>query len=76
MPSLATKDGAAVDVTPAADVIERQFNAAMNDDGPDRQAPPKRPPATAPDSDAPKPRRQAGRGRRTRPARRRSPRPR
>lgn len=56
MPTLETVDGKPVDVTPAED-IDRQFQAAMNDDGPDEQAPPKRRRSAEPAEDAPKPRR-------------------
>lgn len=54
MPFLETPSGDAVDVTPEA--IEAQFQAAMNDDGPGEQAPPRRPAPPADDSPA-KPRR-------------------
>lgn len=43
MPTLKTADGTPVDVTPPdPDAVNAAFNAAMNDDGPDEQAPPKR----------------------------------
>lgn len=45
MPTLETTDGKPVEVIPVdADAVNAQFNAAMNDDGPDEQAPPKRQP--------------------------------
>ncbi len=46
-PTLEDADGRPVDVTPPdADTVNAQFSAAMNDDGPDGQAPPKRQPRT------------------------------
>jgi hypothetical protein len=58
MPTLETPDGKPVDVTPVdPDEVNRRFEAAMNDDGPDAQAPPKRQLRIVPDGDAPKPRR-------------------
>jgi hypothetical protein len=60
MPVLETPDGRPVDVTPVdADAVNAQFAAAMNDDGPDEQAPPKRQPkASDPGAiAAPKPKR-------------------
>lgn len=56
MPTLETADGKPVDVTPAdPDAVNAAFDAAMNDDGPDEQAPPKRQPKPA--AEAPKPKR-------------------
>ncbi len=55
MPTLETADGKPVDVTPDADAVNAQFAAAMADDGPDEQAPPKRQPRPA--DEAPKPKR-------------------
>jgi hypothetical protein len=58
MPTLETADGKPVDVTPVdTEAVNRQFAAAMADDGPDTQAPPKRQPkSAAPPTDS-KPRR-------------------
>lgn len=47
MPTVETADGTPVDVTEQADSINAQFSAAMNDDGPDEQAPPKRQPRSS-----------------------------
>ena len=47
MPTVETAGGAPVDVTEQADSINAQFQAAMNDDGPDEQAPPKRQPRSS-----------------------------
>ncbi len=59
MPVLETPGGAPVEVTPAGDAaVNARFRAAMDSDGPDEQAPPKKAPRTAPDAgDTPKPRR-------------------
>ena len=47
-PTLETADGKPVDVTPVdPDAVNREFAAAMADDGPDTQAPPKRQPKSA-----------------------------
>lgn len=54
MPTLETADGKPVDVT--LDDAKAKFSASLNDDGPDEQAPPKRPPRAAAE-EAPKPRR-------------------
>lgn len=55
MPTLTTEAGKPVEVTPAdADAINAQFRAAMDDDGPDDQAPPKRPDKPAPAADKPR----------------------
>lgn len=57
MPVLETPDGKTLDVAPDDPAaINRKFAQAMADDGPDTQAPPKRP-AEQPQPDAPKPRR-------------------
>lgn len=57
MPTLETLDGQAVDVTPVDPAtINAQFQNAMDDDGDDTKAPPRRQPRTA-DADAPKARR-------------------
>ena len=46
MPTLETTAGKPVEVTPPdAEQVNRTFDAAMNDDGPDDKAPPKRKPA-------------------------------
>lgn len=50
-PELVTPDGKQVDL---AETVNRQFEAAMNDDGPDEQAPPKRQPKAPAEADAPK----------------------
>jgi hypothetical protein len=53
-PTLETLDGSPVGVPPLdADAVNATFSAAMNDDGPDEQAPPKRQPRAA-EPDAPK----------------------
>ena len=58
MPTLETADGKPVDVTPVdADAVNREFAAAMADDGPDTQAPPKRQPKSATPVADPKPKR-------------------
>lgn len=58
MPTLETVDGKPVDVTtPGADEINARFDSSMNDDGPDEQAPPKRQPKPAAETETPKPRR-------------------
>jgi hypothetical protein len=58
MPTLETPAGKPIDVTPAvADQINRDFNAAMNDDGPQESAPPRRRPDPAGDAESPKRRR-------------------
>lgn len=57
MPSLETADGKPVDVTAEADAINAKFDAAMNDDGPAEQAPPKRQPKPKAEADTPAPRR-------------------
>jgi len=58
MPMLETLDGKPVDVTPVdGDAVNRKFDQAMNDDGPDEQAPPRRQPRAAADPDSPRPRR-------------------
>jgi len=55
MPTLETADGKPVDVTPVdTDAVNREFAAAMADDGPDTQAPPKRQPKPAAEVQAPK----------------------
>jgi hypothetical protein len=56
VPSLETSDGRPLDPTADADAVNATFAQAMNDDGPDEQAPPKRQPRQ-PAADAPKPRR-------------------
>jgi hypothetical protein len=57
MPTLETPDGKPVEVTPVdADAVNAQFNAAMNDDGPDEQAPPKRQPKPSAEVEIAKPR--------------------
>jgi hypothetical protein len=56
MPTLETADGRPIDVAPVDPAeVERQFAAAMADDGPDTQAPPKRTPK--PEAEAPAPKR-------------------
>jgi hypothetical protein len=58
MPELTTVDGKPVDVAPVdPDAVNATFAAAMNDDGPDTQAPPKRTPRPAAEAEAPKPKR-------------------
>lgn len=58
MPTLETADGKPVDVGAVdADAVNAQFAAAMNDDGPDEQAPPRRQPKPAAEPPKPKPRR-------------------
>jgi len=59
MPVLETPDGKPVAVTPVdAEAVNAQFDRAMNDDGPDTQAPPKRQPrGDSPPDGAAKPRR-------------------
>jgi hypothetical protein len=59
MPELTTVDGKPVDVAPVdPDAVNATFAAAMNDDGPDTQAPPKRQPrGESQGSSAPKPKR-------------------
>jgi hypothetical protein len=53
MPTLETVDGSPVEVAPLdAVTVNAQFRAAMDDDGPDEQAPPKR--AQRADDDKPK----------------------
>lgn len=48
MPTLETTDGRPVDVTPVdPEAVNAAFAQAMNDDGPDGQAPPKRPENTS-----------------------------
>lgn len=48
MPTLETTDGKPVDVTPAdAEAVNAKFRAAMDSEGTDEQAPPKRQPKTA-----------------------------
>lgn len=54
MPTLETISGKPVELDP--DAVNAKFQAAMNDDGPSEQAPPKREPKPA-EEDAPKPRR-------------------
>jgi hypothetical protein len=56
MPTLETADGKPVDPTPVDPAaVNARFDAAMNGDGPDEQAPPKRQPrGDSPSSDAPK----------------------
>jgi hypothetical protein len=57
VPVLETPDGKPVGVTPVdADAINARFDSAMNDDGPDTQAPPKRQPGDG--GGEPRPRRQ------------------
>ena len=55
MPTLETTDGKPVAVDP--DAVNAQFQASMNDDGPDEQAPPRRQPKPPAEPDAPKQRR-------------------
>lgn len=55
MPTLETADGKTVALD--ADAVNAQFAAAMNDDKPAEQAPPKRTPKAKADPDAPAPRR-------------------
>jgi hypothetical protein len=53
MPELVTPGGQPVDVTPPdPDQVNRKFTAAMNDDGPDEQAPPRREPKPKADASA------------------------
>ena len=55
MPTLETTDGKPVDVTPVdPDEVQRQMQAALNDDAPGEQAPPRRQPRQ-PGADAQKP---------------------
>ena len=56
MPVLETESGQKIDVTPPdADAINHAFDSAMNEDGPDEQAPPKRQPRSeAPARSAPR----------------------
>jgi hypothetical protein len=57
VPTLTTTDGKPVDVTPVdPDAVAAQMQAALNDDGPDEQAPPRRQPAPA-EAEKPKARR-------------------
>jgi hypothetical protein len=57
MPTLETTDGQPVEVAPAdPDAVNAQFAAAMADDGPDTQAPPRRTPKPLAE-EAPKPKR-------------------
>lgn len=57
MPTLETTAGKPVEVTPPdADAVNAQFQASMNDDGPDEKAPPKREPRKPPEPRASKPR--------------------
>jgi hypothetical protein len=57
MPTLETADGKPLDPAADADAVNATFAAAMNDDGPDEQAPPRRQPRTAPADGGAKPRR-------------------
>lgn len=57
MPTLTTESGKPVDVTPVdADAVNAAFRDAMDSDGPEESAPPRRQPRAAAE-DAPKPRR-------------------
>jgi hypothetical protein len=47
MPVLETADGKPVDASEQKAVIDAKFDASMNDDGPDEQAPPRRTPKPA-----------------------------
>lgn len=58
MPTLETQDGRPVDVTPLdPDEVNRQYQAALNDEPADEQAPPRRAPKPAAEAEQPKPRR-------------------